>query len=152
MKTTARAALHQAPSSRSSSASRGSPASARSDAAGAGLAAAISEAVGEHRRQLGLAARAYAVRRAWTLGFLARILSDPLALRVGHVVAALDGTGYALTVARLPAEPVPYAGSMSCGQPRARDAQPQPQVLAPVIRLPTSDCLCGTSEVGTRCA
>lgn len=147
MKTTARAALHPAPTTPARAAPPAAWVAGR-----AGVAAAISRAVDDHRRQLGLAARAYAVRRAWTMGFLARILRDPLALRVGHVVAALDGTGYALTVARLPAEPAPSAGSMSCAQPRARPADVQPVALAPGLPVPTSECRCGSSGASTRCA
>ncbi len=118
------------------------PDSPRSDPDADRLAVAISDAVQDHRGQLGLAARAYAVRRAWTIGFLDRVITDPLALLLGDVVSALEGTGYALVVARLPTEPMPCAGSAASAQQRGAERQPKsqlfaPPVLAPVIRLPT---------------
>lgn len=90
------------------------------------------------------------MRRAWTIGFLARILADPLALRLGQVVSALDGTGFTLVVARLPTEPVPSVGTQSRTLPRAPD--PDPSRLAPVIRLPTDDCLCEAEDACALCA
>jgi hypothetical protein len=148
MKTTAPAALRAAPSSRLSA----GHARAADPVLVAALASAIVNAINEHRRRLGLAARSYAVRRAWTAGFLARILADPLALRVAQVVAALDGTGFALVVARLPEEPIPYAGCARRREPETDSAETGSPELAPVIRLPTSDCLCDAEDACARCA
>lgn len=59
------------------------------------------------RYRLGVSQRAYAALRGWPTSRLARLETEAAGLRLGEVVAALDGTDYQLTLCHRPAGSAP---------------------------------------------
>ena len=104
------------------------------EAARAGLSVAdeVGLALREHRRQLGLSQRAYALRRGLSRAMLARLEAGAGRMSLDTIAGALEGTGFTLFVAFCPDDPeltpdggaaalaVPDAGDGATAEPRRR--------------------------------
>ena len=102
------------------------------------LADEVGLALRADRQRLGLSQRAYAARRSWTLATVIRLESAAGALKLGDVVAALEGTPFQLCLCHRPPtdDPGPAAPAAP-DQPAAADGEPAPDP-APAPASPTS--------------